>query len=82
MKRMHVYHMQIVIIIKSKLTKKEKTYSQGRRVMILVWVIGVSSQLVSLKYTQSNLFLASNKKLHVNIYIKLFNLLIETFNKN
>jgi hypothetical protein len=57
MKRMNVYHMQIVIIIKSKLTKKEKTYSQARRVIIR---IDVNSQSVSVKFGQSNCYRSEN----------------------
>ena len=74
--------MQRIKIIKSKLIKKEKTYSQVRRVFLMVNIIYQSLKSASLKYSLSNLFLANSKKLHVNIYIKLFNLLIEIINKN
>jgi hypothetical protein len=68
---MHVFQLQMILIIKSKLTKKELAYSQARRVFIRngVPVMHVNSQFVSLKYTQSNLYLNNNEKIHVNIYI-------------
>ena len=46
--------------------KKEKTYSQAKRV---IKIMHGNSQSAKLKYTLLNLYLNNNEKIHVNIYI-------------